>query len=328
MIETWLTKTFKIKFPIIMAPMFLVSNEQMLIAAADSGIMGCIPALNYRKVEDFKQACLRIKEKSHGPFGVNLIVNKSNLHLKKQLQVCCEVKPAFVITSLGSPEAIIKMLSPLGIKVFCDVVDSKYAKKCEALGADALIAVNSGAGGHLGAIPSSILIPQLRRDCQIPIISAGGVGEGHGFLSMLALGAEGLSIGSPFIPTNEASVSYEYKKAVIDYGANDIVTTTKISGTPLTVINTPYLQKVGLEQNKIESLLSKNKAIKKYVKLFTAYKGIKAITKAASGESYKTLWCAGPSIEFSQELKSVKEVIQKLTSELDMAYNQILKLKK
>lgn len=179
MIDTWLCKTFNIKYPIIMAPMFLVSTSEMLIKACEAGIMGCIPALNWRTPEEFEAGIKELKEKCKGPFGINLIANKSNIHLQKQLDICEKYVPDFVITSLGSPEEIIKKLKPKGVKVMCDVVDVEYAKKVESLGADALLAVNSGAGGHAGPVPASILVPMLRQACKIPVISAGGVEIGR-----------------------------------------------------------------------------------------------------------------------------------------------------
>lgn len=326
MISTWLTKTFDIKYPIILAPMFLVSNNKMLIEAYNNGIIGCIPALNYRTSEELEIAMKELTEKCHGKFGINLIVNKSNIHLKDQLAVLSKIPPAFIITSLGSPEEAIKLLKPLGVKIFCDVVDVGYAKKVEKLGADAVIAVNSGAGGHAGNIPTSILVPMLREHCKIPVISAGGVGTGAGLLSTLALGAVGVSIGSPFIATTEAPVSAEYKQAVIDYGAEDIVMTNKISGSPCSVIKTPYVEKIGVDQNFLEAFLSQNKTAKKYVKMLTYYKGMKAVEKAAFAATYKTVWVAGPSIEFIHKIETTKTIIERIISEYKTAFEDLCKI--
>ncbi len=307
-----------------MAPMFLVSNTEMLIAASNAGIMGCAPALNWRTAEAFEEALKEMKEKCNGPFGINLIVNKSNNQLEGQLKALENVPVDFIITSLGSPREVIKRLKPKGTKIFCDVVDVTYAKKVEEMGADAVIGVNSGAGGHAGPMPPSILIPLLRKEVSIPVISAGGVGTGDGLLSVLSMGAEGVSIGSPFIATNESGVSEEYKQAVIDYGAEDIVLTSKISGTPCTVIETPYVKKIGTEQNMIESFLNKNKKLKKYAKMITYYKGMKLLEKAAFSGSYKTIWCAGPSIEFINKRESVKEVVDRLISGYQRALKELI----
>lgn len=323
--STWLSETFSLKFPIIMAPMFLVSNVEMLVAAADSGIMGCVPALNYRTPEKFEEAMQELKDRCQGAFGINLIVNKSNIQLKQQLDICAKYKPDFIITSLGSPEKVIQKLKPLGVKIFCDVTDLKYAQKVEKLGADALIAVNSGAGGHAGPTPASILIPRLIENTNIPVISAGGIGTGAGLLSVLALGAQGASVGSPFIATKESPVTQEYKRAVVDYGAQDIALTSKISGTPCTVIKTPYVEKIGLEQNPIEKLLNNNKTLKKYAKMLTYYKGMKLLENAAFSASYKTIWCAGPSIDFVHQIEPAKDIVERFVEEYKQSYEKLKK---
>lgn len=310
--EVELSKMLGIEFPIIVAPMFLVSNKEMIIAAVKSGVTGAIPALNYRTTDELRKTIREIKAEVDGPFGINLIVNKSNFLYKEQLDVCCEEKVDFIITSLGSPEETIKRSHAAGVKVFCDVTDVKYAKKVEVLGADAVIAVNKEAGGHAGNISYKELIPMLKRECKIPVISAGGVGNGYEAREMIDLGADGLSMGSIFIASNEAGVSDEYKQACIDYGKGDIVMTTKLSGTPCTVINTPYVQKVGTSQNWLERILNKNKRLKKWVKAFTFMRGMKSLQKAAFSSTYKTVWCAGPSIENTKAIEPMNAIIERI----------------
>lgn len=321
--KTALTEMLGIELPIIMAPMFLVTNTKMIIAAGEAGIAGCIPALNFRTIEELEAGIKEIKSKSNKPFGVNLIVNKSNVLAKKQLHKCLDLGVNFFITSLGSPEEVIRESKKLGIRVFCDVIEENYAKKVEGLGADGVIAVNSGAGGHLGNIPASVLVPELKAVCKIPVISAGGVGTGQGIVSMLALGADGLSIGSPFIATTESDVSQDYKQACIDYNADDIVVTTKLSGSRCTVINTPYVKKIGTEQNVVESLLNKNKQLKKYAKMVTYYKGMKLLEKAAFSASYKSVWCAGSSIEFTKKIESIPEIVTRYKAEIKEAQQKL-----
>ncbi|MCB9359785.1 MAG: nitronate monooxygenase [Flavobacteriales bacterium] len=304
-----------IKYPLIMAPMFLVSNTDMLIAASKAGITGAIPALNFRTIEEFEVALKTLKEKCKGPFGINLIVNKSNFLYKEQLTSCCKYKVDYIITSLGSPEETINKAHKVGVKVFCDVTDLAYAKKVEGLGADALIAVNKEAGGHAGNLSYKELIPLLKENCNIPIISAGGVGNHQQMQEVLNLGAAGLSIGSLFIASSESRVSQDYKEACINYGAKDIVFTTKLSGSRCTVIKTPYVEKIGTDQNFLERILNKNKRLKKWFKAFTFYKGMKNLQNAAFGATYKTVWCAGPTIEYVKEIKSVAEIVKSLVNE-------------
>lgn len=314
---TELTDMLGIKYPIIMAPMFLVSNAAMTIEGIKAGITGCIPALNYRTDAEFRAAMDEIRAAVKGPFGINLIVNKSNIRLKEQLATCVEYKVDFIITSLGSPEEVIRVCKPAGIKVFCDVVDEKFAIKVEQLGADAVIAVNSGAGGHAGPLPAEVLVPMLKKACKIPVISAGGVGKGEHLNRIFEMGACGVSVGSPFIASTEAPVTQEYKQACVDYGAKDIVLTSKLSGSKCTVINTPYVKEIGTEQNWLEKLLSRNKQLKKWAKMITFYKGMKLLEKAAFSTSYQTVWCAGPSIEYVTSIRPVKEIVERFVKEYE-----------
>jgi nitronate monooxygenase len=310
--DTALTRMLGIDYPVIMAPMFLVSNAKMIIEGCKAGITGAIPALNYRTDAEFRKALDEIKAATDKPFGINLIANKSNIKLEEQLRTCVEYKVGFIITSLGSPEAIIKACKPAGIKVFCDVIDLEYAKKVEPMGPDALIAVNNEAGGHAGKIGPRDLITTLVKHTNLPVISAGGVGNGAQMQKMLDYGACGVSVGSPFIASVESPVSEDYKMACVNYTAKDIVMTTRLSGTPCTVINTDYVKKIGTDQNWLEKFLNSNKKIKKWTKMITYYKGMKALEKAAFSATYQTMWCAGPSIEYVHSIRPVKQIVEEL----------------
>lgn len=308
-----------IQYPIIMAPMFLISNAKMIIAALENGITAAFPALNYRTDQDLRAAISEIRAASNKPFGVNLIVNKSNPKYKGQLETLLELKVSFIITSLGSPREVIERCKPLGIKVFCDVVDLPYARKVEELGADALIAVNNRAGGHAGNIAPKELITLLKENCNIPIISAGGIGKGEQLKEVLDWGAAGASIGTIFIASEEAPITPEYKQAMVDYTEKDIVRTNKLSGSPLTVINTPYVQQLGTKANFLEWILNNNKTLKKYAKMIIALRGMKAVEKAAFGATYKTVWCAGPAIEYIDKIRPLGEIVRTFTKEYENA---------
>ncbi|RXG24364.1 NAD(P)H-dependent flavin oxidoreductase [Leeuwenhoekiella aequorea] len=308
-----LKQLLNIEHPIIVAPMFLVSNVAMIKSAMQAGVAGCIPALNYRTLPELREAITQLKasKTENGAFGFNLIVNKSNLKFPDQLEVCCEMGVDFIITSLGNPKQVIEEAHKKGILVFCDVVNIEQALKVEALGCDAVIAVNNEAGGHRGDRSPKQLTKEINEALKIPVISAGGVGNKSELEEKMSYGAVGVSIGSPFIASEEAGVSKEYKEACVAYGAKDIVVTQKISGTPCTVINTPYVQEIGTEQSWIESLLNKNKWLKKYVKMLRFFKGTNMVTKAAAGATYKTVWVAGPTIEHTTSIESLQKIIQR-----------------
>ena len=312
--STKLTELLNIKYPIIQAPMFLVSNVAMVTEAMKSGIAGCIPALNYRTLDELRQAAKQLKANKveGGSYGFNLIVNKSNIKYKGQLEVLCKEGCDFIITSLGSPEETIKQAHKAGIKVFCDVTDLRFAKKVEGLGADAAIAVNNEAGGHRGKISPEQLIKELNDNISLPVISAGGVGCKADIDEMLGYGAAGVSVGSPFIASVEADVTEEYKQACVDYGAKDIVMTERISGTPCTVIKTPYVEKIGTKATWIENLLNKSRTLKKWVKMVRFSIGMKATENAAKKATYKTVWVAGPSIAHTKSILPVREIVENL----------------
>ena len=319
MTKTTLDQLLGIDYPIIVAPMFLISNTKMIKAALQNGISAAFPALNYRTDKELRAAIKEIKAFSSKPFGVNLIVNKSNPKYRGQLDTLLELKVGYIITSLGNPKEVIEKCRPLGIKVFCDVVDLAYAKKVEELGADGIIAVNSRAGGHAGNIDPQTLVTLLSENCNIPVISAGGIAEGKDIRQVMKWGAAGVSVGTIFIACDEADISPEYKQAMVDYGEKDIVRTNKLSGSPLTVINTPYVQQLGTKANFLEWILNNNKTLKKYAKMLIAFRGMKAVEKAAFGATYKTVWCAGPAIEHVKSIRSMGEIVKTLTREYDQS---------
>src|SRR6267378_4437972 len=210
MTSVTLDKMLGIDYPIIVAPMFLVSNTKMIKAALQNGVTAAFPALNYRTDKELRSAIQEIKAFSSKPFGVNLIVNKSNPKYKDQLKTLLELKVNYIITSLGNPKEVIEKCRTMGVKVFCDVVDLNYARKVEDLGADGVIAVNNRAGGHSGNLSPQSLITLLRENCSVPIISAGGIGRGQDLANVMTWGAAGASIGTVFIACEESDVSPEY----------------------------------------------------------------------------------------------------------------------
>lgn len=303
-----------IEHPIIMAPMFLVSNPDMVAAAIECGITAALPAANYRKKGELKDAILALKKQTgNKPFGINLVVNKSNTRYKQQLTEIIESKPAFMITSLGNPKNAIEIAHKNGIKVFCDVVDLKFAQKVESLGADAIIAVNSMAGGHSGIYPPEKLMTELLENCKTPIVYAGGIALKEDIDKAISMGAAGVSVGTLFIASNECKVSDEYKNAVCEYAAGDIVMTRKLSGAPTAVINTPYLKKIGNKPTILERLVNGNSFLKKFAKWMMMKAGMKKLYDSAFKATYKTVWCAGVAIEHVHEIRPIKDIIAGLT---------------
>lgn len=319
--RTKLTELLNIDFPMIMAPMFLVSNESMLKAGMEHGIAAAFPTLNYRNEAELEKILDSLneelkKEGMKGTYGVNLIVQRTNPLYEKHLKVCVEKKVPFYITSLGSPKQVIEQAHSYGAKVFCDVTNLEHAKKCADLGCDGFIAVGQGAGGHAGPNPLQVLVPVLHEHFPgVPVIAAGGIANGAGILSMISLGAAGVSVGTRFIASLEADVSQDYKNAIVHSKMSDIVLTEKISGTPCTIINTPFAKKIGYKQNWLERLLSTNSRTKKFFKMWVQLSGMKKLERSIKPGNYQSLWCAGVSVELINDIMPCGKIIEKMKKE-------------
>jgi nitronate monooxygenase len=318
--QTALTRLLGCRHPIIAGPMFLVSDENLVGAVARAGATAAMPSLNWRQPEQFREAVRAVRQSTAGlPFGVNLIVNKANPRVERDLEICAEEKVPFIITSLGSPKEVIRKMHAVGSKVFCDVTSLDYALKVQELGADAVIAVSSGAGGHAGPVSPLVLIPYLKRHLRIPVIAAGGIATGDQIAAALILGADGVQLGTRFIASQEAKVSADYKNAIVKARPEDIVLTLKISGTPAAVIRTPYIDRVGLDLNIIEKFLLRNSWTKKTMKLVRSVLGARALEKAAAQTTWKEVWSAGQSSGLIEEILPAAEIVERLMNECETA---------
>lgn len=304
-----------IKYPIIGAPMFLVSNVEMVSSISNAGGIGTFPALNYRPLEEYKKALSSIRDNTSGPIGVNVIVNKSNTRQKDDLGIALDNGVELFVTSLGSPKEVIKDAHKNSAKVICDVTNLEHAKKVQDLGADGVVAVSAGAGGHAGPISPFSLIPWLKKEIEIPVIAAGGIADGATMASAIALGAEAVHVGTRFIATTEAKVDSSYKDAIINASPEDIVLTTRISGTPASVIKTPYIEKTGTDLPLLLKLLKNNPYTKKYVVPLIHFLGSKSLEAAADKPTWKTVWSAGQTVGLINEVLSCEDVINKFVEE-------------
>ncbi len=318
-IRTAFTEMMQIRLPIIAAPMFLVSNEDIVCEASLSGAIGTFPALNYRPIEKYREALQAMRKRCANPIGVNIIVNQSNTRQKEDLKHALDAGVELFITSLGSPREVIRLAHANGAKVICDVIGLEHAVKVQDLGADGVIAVTHGAGGHAGPISPLVLIPWLKQKLKIPVIAAGGIAHGSGLAACLALGADGVSIGTRFIASREAKIDPAYKKAVVDATAEDIVMTSRISGTPAAVIRTPYVDRLGTELPWWLNRLKRGKLSKRYAVPLIHWLGMRTLQTAAESPTWKTVWSAGQSVGMIDSVLSTREIIEKLVHEYEQS---------
>ena len=312
-ISTRLTEHFDIEYPIICAPMFLVSTVKLVVATCKAGGLGTFPAMNYRPMEKYREAIREIKAQTDKPFGINIIVQASNKYKDDQINIALEEKVPLLITSLGKPADVIKRAHAAGTKVYCDVINIEHARKVVEMGADGLIAVSSGAGGHAGDITPFSLLPALKAAFDVPVIASGSIADGKGMAAAFSLGAEGIYMGTRFIASTEADVDDAYKNEIVKAGFEDIVSTDRVDGFPGNFIYNDALKRVGLKKGFIESLISRNRRVKKWIALSRAARSLFA--NHTSKVSYKTVFSAGHGVELIKEVKSVREIIEDTVSE-------------
>jgi len=229
--KTPLSERLGLRYPIVAAPMFLLSNKEMIVACAEAGILGTMPSLNVRTIEGFRADLEWIRQRTDKPFGINLTIGLTAAErLEADAALCEEFEVPVWLTSYGNPTDYVRRAKAKGAQVFHDVTNLKHAKKAEAAGVDGIIGVAAGAGGHAGRISPYALFPYLKENLSVPIIAAGCISTGKQILSSLALGAELTYLGTRFIPSTECGAVDAYKQMVVDSGPEDIVYTDRISG--------------------------------------------------------------------------------------------------
>lgn len=227
--------------PVIASPMFLASGVDLVLAQCKAGVVGSFPALNARPAAEFGRWVERIQaelaahdaahpERKAAPFGVNLILHKSNKRLEEDLQLCVRHKVPIVITSVGDPSAVVKAVHAYGGLVFHDVIGQRHVRKAAAAGVDGLILVCAGAGGHAGRLSPFALVGEVRRWWNGLVILGGAISRGRDVLAARAMGADLAYVGTRFLATPEAKVQTEYRQAIVDAAAEDIVYTDVFSG--------------------------------------------------------------------------------------------------
>jgi nitronate monooxygenase len=231
----------KLTLPVIGSPLFIISNPKLVIEQCKAGIVGSMPALNARPAEQLEDWLAEITEtlaawdKAHpeapsAPFAINQIVHKSNDRLEHDMQVCARYKVPIVITSLGAREDVNQAVHSWGGVVLHDIINNKFARKAIEKGADGLIAVAAGAGGHAGVKSPFALIQEIRQWFDGPLALSGSIASGGAILAARAMGADFAYIGSAFIATDEARAVDGYKQAIVDSSSDDIVYSNLFTG--------------------------------------------------------------------------------------------------
>lgn len=249
------------RLPVIAAPLFIISNPKLVAAQCTAGVVGSFPALNARPQEALDDWIVEIKdaiarhndanpERPAAPFAVNQIVHKSNNRLMQDLETCVKHEVPIVICSLGAVKEVYEAVHSYGGIVLHDVINQFFAKKAIEKGADGLIAVAAGAGGHAGELSPFALIHEIREWFDGPLALSGSMGSGGAVLAAQAMGADFGYIGSSFIATDEANATEEYKDAIVEYSGEDIVYTNLFTGVHGNYLR-PSIKAAGLDPDNL-----------------------------------------------------------------------------
>lgn len=229
--STPLSRRLGLRYPLVAAPMFIISNKEMIVACAEAGVLGSMPSLNARTAEQFEADLQWIRARTDRPFAINVTIGLSAPdRLMRDVELCLEYEVPVMITSYGNPTEIVKAAHGKGVTVFHDVINLKHGLKAQQAGVDAIIAVSQGAGGHAGTVNPYALIPYLRDHLSVPIIGAGCISGGAQVAAALALGAELAYMGTRFIASTECGAVPDYKDLVVASTHEDIVYTDQVSG--------------------------------------------------------------------------------------------------
>lgn len=308
----------RLALPVIGAPMFIISVPDLVIAQCKAGIVGSFPALNARPAEELEKWLKRIQEEleTHdvanpdfpsAPFAVNLIVHKSNDRLVFDLGLCVKYRVPIVITSLGAREDVNQAVHSYGGIVLHDIINNTFAHKAIDKGADGLIAVAAGAGGHAGTTSPFALVQEIREWFDGPLVLSGAIATGRAVLAARAMGADLGYIGSAFIATREANASEAYKQMIVDSNAADIVYTNFFTGVHGNYLK-PSVTRAGLDP---ENLPQADPS-----KMNFADAGGKAKT-------WRDIWGSGQGIGAVKKIVDVGEFVARLKSEYQDALEQL-----
>ncbi|MCZ4323001.1 NAD(P)H-dependent flavin oxidoreductase [Pseudomonas anguilliseptica] len=305
----------RLRLPVVAAPMFLVSNPQLVLACCNSGIVGSFPALNQRESSGFKDWLQEIEAgltNAAAPYAVNLIVHGSNPRLQADLAICVEQRVPIVITSLGAVKEVVDAVHSYGGLVFHDVTTRRHAEKAAEAGVDGLIAVAAGAGGHAGTWSPFALIAEIRQFFDKTLLLAGCLNQGHEVLAAQLLGADLAYLGTRLIATQENAASTAYKQMILDAKAADIIHTPAVSGVPASFMR-QSLELAGYDLKQLQ-----NKGEVNY--------GEKLKPMDEEAKAWKTVWSAGQGVGNIRDLPSVEQLIARLDSEYRVALKHSLQL--
>lgn len=311
-----------VEVPVICGAMYPCSNPELVAAVSEAGGIGIVQPLSlvYAHKYEFREGLKVIKRLTSKPFGFNVLTEKSSKtyleRMSRWLDIALEEGCRFFVTALGNPSWIVERVKPLGGIVYHDVTERKWALKARDAGVDGFICVNNRAGGHAGTLDPRTLYDGIV-DLGLPLVLAGGVGDAAGFQAALKMGYAAVQMGTRFIATTECTAHGDYKNAILKAKENDIVLTERLTGVPVSIIQTPSVKKEGTKAGPIARLFLKHPRLKHWARLWYSVNSLRELKNASNkGRSYKDYWQAGKSVEGIDALKPAGEVVRSFAATL------------
>ncbi len=309
-----------LELPVVAAPMFIVSGPELVIAQCKAGIVGSFPALNARPAEELEKWIVRIKleldeyqkenpDKKVAPFAVNQICHGSNNRLQHDMEVCVKHEVPIIITSLQAPKEIYDAVHSYGGIVLHDVINIRHTKKALSIGADGIVAVCAGAGGHAGKLSPYALLPEIREFHDGPLLCSGSIATGGAILGAQAIGADLAYIGTRFIACKEANAPEAYKQAIIDSAGEDIVYSSLFTGVHGNYLKSS-VRDAGLDPDNLPEA-DKSK--------MNFGSGGNTDSKA-----WKDIWGSGQGVGSIHDAPSVADIVDQLKAEYEAAKERIM----
>ena len=307
--------------PIICGAMYPCSNPELVAAVSETGGIGIVQpiSLTYVHGYDFREGIRAIRKLTDKPIGMNALIEQSSKRyhhrMSEWIDIALEEGIRFFVTSLGKPGWVVERVHAAGGAVYHDTTNRKFALKGLKDGVDGLICVNNRAGGHTGQKGAAELYEELA-DLKVPLICAGGISTAEDYRHVMQLGYEGVQMGTAFIATTECTASDTYKQAIINAQEKDIILSERITGVPVSVINTTTIKRMGTKPGHIAQWLLKEEKTKHLMRMFYTLRSVVQLKKSLKDKTgNRDFWQAGKSVAGVEQIKPAAEIIQQLTSE-------------
>ena len=318
-LATPFTQQAGIEVPLICGAMYPCTNPELVAAVSEAGGIGVVQPLSmvYVHGHDLREGLRLIRRLTAKPIGMNVLIERSSRtyeeRMRRWLDVALEEGVRFFVTSLGKPRWVVDRVAAAGGIVYHDVTERKWAERALESGVHGLIAVNDRAGGHAGPKSAAALIEELG-PLGKPVICAGGVGDERAFVAALRLGYAGVQMGTRFIATDECRVHPDYKRRIVEAGEDDIVLTERVTGVPLAVIRTPYVERVGTRAGPLARWMLRGRRTKYLMRTVYGLRYVWKLKRAAlggGGGSSRDYWQAGKSVAGIHRVEPAAEIVRR-----------------